>query len=140
MRGVTPAAYAAYKGIQPHQVTVTMMKGITAEIAADIGLTKYYRGTGLDELPWGPATDSLVDFGWGAGPGQAIRSMQRLIGARVDGVVGGETREKYARWVNELGWEGATDAVCRMRKAFYRQIAVGSQAKWLPGRQNRAEW
>lgn len=142
MRGVTPAALAAHKGVPPYTITEADMRAITPEIAADIGETKYYRGTGLDMLAWGPATAALVDFGWGSGPGQAVKSMQRLCGATADGVVGPRTVEAYAKWVNGLGWEQATRAVKDMRIAFYDLIISRNPAweMYRKGWHNRANW
>lgn len=142
MRGVTPAVLAAHRGVAVAGLTKGVMQSVTLEEAAEIGLTRFYRGTGLDLLPWGPATEALVDFAWGSGPGQAARSLQRMLGVVVDGVIGPITIDTYARWVAERGWEATTRAVRDMRVAFYdliirRNTALGV---YRQGWRNRANW
>jgi lysozyme family protein len=119
-----------------------MIKSVTLEEAAEIGVVRFYKGTGLDMLPWGPATEALVDCGWGSGPRQAILFAQRLCGATADGVVGPRTVEAYAAWVARVGWDHATREVCRIRKAFY-DLIIAKNPVWEMYRRgwyNRAEW
>lgn len=129
MRGVTPAVLAAHRGIPVGSVTADIMKTVTLAEAADIGLTRFYKGTGLDLLPWGPATAALVDIGWGSGPRQAVLFAQRLAGATDDGVVGAETIRLYTNWVARVGWEQATREVHRLRVSFYNLI-IARKPKW----------
>jgi len=142
MRGVTPAVLAAHRGIHPWDVTEEMMRSVTLDEAAEIGVSRFYAGTGLDQLPWGPATEALVDCGWGSGPRQAVLFAQRLCGASADGVIGPRTVEAYAAWVAKVGWEQATREVCRVRKAFY-DLIIQRNPVWEMYRRgwyNRAEW
>lgn len=143
MRGVTPAVLAAHRGLRPWEVTEAIMQSVTLDEAAEIGEMRFYRGTGLDLLPWGPATDVLVDIGWGSGPKQAILFAQRLAGEHDDGVVGPLTVAAYTRWVASVGWEQAVREVHRIRMDFYRLLGRQNPAKYgppQPGWKNRADW
>ena len=142
MRGVTPAVLAAHRGIAVQDLTRKMMHSVTLDEAAEIGLTRFYKGTGLDLLAWGPATEALVDFAWGSGPGQAARSLQRLLGVVADGAIGPITVDAYARWVAGQGWEAATRAVRDMRIAFYDLIIQRNPVLrvYRQGWYNRADW
>lgn len=142
MRGVTPAVLAAHRGIPHAEVTPEVMKAVTLTEAAEIGAVRYYKGTGLDLLAWGPATAALVDMGWMSGPTQAVKSLQRMIGVPADGAVGPVTTTAYAEWVRKAGWGPATDEVAAMRAAFYRRLAAnnGALAPFLTGWLNRAAW
>lgn len=142
MRGVTPAVLAAHRGVPATSVTEAMMKSISLDEAAEIGLMRFYRGTGLDLLPWGPATSALVDVGWGSGPRQAVLFAQRLSGAVADGYVGPETIRLYSNWVAQVGWEAATIAVNKMRREFY-DLIIRRNPVWemyRKGWMNRANW
>lgn len=142
MRGVTPAVLAAHRGVPAATITEADMRSVTLEAAAEIGENRFYKGTGLDQLAWGPATAALVDVGWGSGPRQAVLFAQRLSGAAADGVIGPETVAKYANWVRDVGWEKATRAVNRMRRDFYALI-ISRNPQWEIYRQgwnNRADW
>lgn len=143
MRGVTPSVLAAHRGIPAWQITEGIMRSVSEDEAADIGFTRFYKGTGLDLLPWGPATDVLMDIGWGSGPRQAILFAQRLAGVRDDGVVGPLTIASYTRWVAAVGWEQAVREVHRVRMDFYRLLGRQNPAKFgppQPGWKNRADW
>lgn len=142
MRGVTPNALAAHRGINADSLTPDDMKALSLDEAAEIGMTDFYQRPHFDMLEWGPATAALLDFGWGAGPGQAVKSMQRLVGANPDGGIGPLTASAYNVWITRIGWQGATQAVHDMRCAFYRQICNTNPSynQFLQGWINRADW
>lgn len=142
-RGVTPGALAAHRGVRPWTLTRDDMMSVTLDEAVDIGVKHYYEEPKLDLLPWGPATASVVDFGWMSGPYQAVLSTQRMIGARPpDGIIGPVTAARYSEWEGALGWNRATAAVHDMRATFYRYIAQvnPADAQYLQGWLNRDDW
>lgn len=143
MRGVTPAALAQHRGVPPWTLTPADMQAVTLDEAAEIGFKHYYVEPKLNLLRWGPATAAILDFGWGSGPYQAVLSMQRLIGAKPDGIIGTlETVPAYASWIARKGWDSATQAVHDMRADFYRHICVvnPANARFLQGWLNRDDW
>lgn len=143
MRGVTPDALAKHRGAPAWTLTPDIMKTVTLEEAAEIGFQHYYVEPGFSLLRWGPATAALLDFAWGSGPYQAVLSMQRLIGAKPDGIIGTrETVPAYATWIAALGWDKATVAVHDMRAAFYRYICEirPTNLQYLQGWLNRNDW
>lgn len=143
MRGVTPAVLAAHRRIPAGEITADTMRSVTLTEAAEIGLRRFYTGTGLDRLEWGPATDALVDFGWGSGPGQAVKSCERVLGINApDFKVGDDTVRLWAEAVAREGWQGWTRAICRMRQDFYDLICRlnGDLQQFRAGWRNRADW
>ena len=143
MRGVTPAVLASYRGVPVGSITKQTMLSVTLDEAASIAVAKFYNGTGLDRLPWGPATDVIVDFGWGAGPGQACRTIQRHIGVDPDGIIGPASKAAYSAWVNKCGsWEGAVRSFHIAREGFYDLICARNPAlmAFRAGWRNRSRW
>jgi len=142
MRGVTPLALAMHRGVQPWALTEADMRSVTLEEAGQIGLKHYYFEPRLALLTWGPATAAITDFGWGSGPGQAVLSMQRLIGVAADGEIGPVTVRAWQAWITAKGWRDATQAVHDMRAAFYRHICEINTAnqQFLTGWLNRDDW
>ena len=119
------------------------MRSVTLDEAAEIGrLHYYYAEPGLGKLSWGPATAAILDFGWGAGPRQAVLSTQRLIGVAADGAIGPITARTYEAWVSAQGWPAASERVRFMRSVFYRHICEINPAnqRFLQGWLNRASW
>ena len=142
MYGVTGPALAAHRGVDATTLTVADMQSVTLDEAAEIGLMNYYHGPRFDLLTWGAATAALVDFGWGAGPGQAIKSMQRLVGAPADGGLGPVTAAAYNGWLVRVGLPAALEAIRTMRRAFYLAVANAhpEDQQFLQGWCNRADW
>lgn len=142
MRGVTPAAWAAYTGRPVETITPAEMQAISLERAAELYEAKYFRGPGFDRLPWGPAIDVAADIGWGSGPARGIKILQACCGTIVDGAIGAQTLAAYGAWLKSLGHERAVEALRRARRAWYEHCvrAVPGNAKFLKGWLNRADW
>lgn len=142
MRGVTPAVLAKHRGVDVNTITPDIMQGVTTEEAADIGIELFYKAPHFDQLTWCTATAELLDFGWGAGAGQATKSMQRVIGVTADGILGPETTRDYNAWIGGSSWQSPANAIYNMRVAFYREIADEKPVlqKYLQGWINRAQW
>jgi len=141
MYGVTPGALATFLNVPAHTITLDRMKAVTLDEAVQIGLANFYRGPGWDRLPWCPAIEAAVDFGWGSGPARAIAVVQRLAGAVPDGTIGPATVDAVRAWLAR-GGDAATEALADARVAFYRAIPahVSNDGKftavWIP----RANW
>lgn len=105
-------------------VTRADMAALDFPTAVDIGLELYFREPGFDTLPWNPVTASVVDKGWGSGPGTAIDMLQEVIGASTAGGIGPETRAKYAAFLARNGEEVAAHLWCDKRIAFDTRLAT----------------
>lgn len=135
--GVTAAALADYRNTP--NITPKDIAALTIEEAIQVGLGLYYDRPGFDLCPWNPVTASWMDMGWGAGPGQATKLMQRMIGAGDDGVIGRYTVDAYEDYLVEWGLEQAAKNYAAVRLAFYEQIIKvrPSNAKYRNGWRNR---
>lgn len=131
--GVTGAALAAFRDCAT--ITAEDIACLTIDEAARIGMRLYYRRPHIDRLPWDPVIASLVDFGWGAGPGQAIRLLQRMIKVVDDGRIGPVTIAAYQKYIASYGVEEAARNWQAARDDFYRLIAKKRpiNAKYLRG-------
>lgn len=136
MHGVTGDVLERHLG---RPVTAADIKAVTLDEAADIAVEQFYAP--FKRLTWGPATGQLVDFAWGSGVGQAIKSMQRIVGANPDGAMGPETEAKYNAWYAATGEPAAGGRMYHMRSDFYNMLAQRPEyAQYLQGWLNRAAW
>lgn len=135
--GVTGAALAAYRGVPNGAITADVMKKLTLEEAADIGMKDYFYGPGLDKLRWGPAVASITDWGWMSGPRTAIRKLQKLAGTPDDGAIGPNTIRAVNRWLEARGAYAATRDVKLIKDAFFRSLG---QPQFLDGWLNRSAY
>ena len=136
--GVTPAALAQHRKVSAASITAAQMAALTMAEAVAIGRRAYYDAPGFAMLPWNRVTASVVDMGWGAGPGQAIKLLQRMIGVADDGKLGPNTARAYATWLEARQaeeWEG-------VRNAFYDRIIATrpANAKFRNGWRNRSAY
>ena len=139
-RGVTGAALAAYRGTA--LITPTDIAALTLQEAALIGCKLYYDVPDFDLLPWDPVVASIVDFGWGAGPVQAAKLLQRMIAVADDGKIGAYTVAAYRQFIASHGLDEAARQWQRVRDDFYRLIVARRpvNAKYLKGWMRRSAY
>lgn len=140
MRGITPAALAAYRGVPAHTITVADIKSVTPELASNILKQDYYDRPGYGRLPWCPLMESVMDHGINAGPSRATRMLQRMVGTPADGIIGPLTID--AVWNFLLNNQDAVDHYRNKRIAFYTRISrPGTKNhKFRKGWMRRATW
>lgn len=134
--GVTGATLARFRGAS---VTRADMEGLSIIEAIEIGFKLYFDWPDIDLLPWNPATASLLDMGWGAGPGQAAKLWQRMIGANDDGDIGPRSAEATLDYFANHGVEETARRWARVRNDFYELIIRRrpTNAKYRRGWRNR---
>ena len=87
--GVTQKVWEEWVG---HPVGEKEMRALTPAIVAPMYRKKYWDAVKADELPTG--LDYLMfDFAINAGPGRAIKTMQKAIGTTPDGAIGPKTMQ-----------------------------------------------
>lgn len=134
--GVTPGAVAMYRGVPVSSITRADIANLTRQEAIAIGVKNYYEQPGFAALPLNRVTLSIVDKGWGSGPRQAIKLLQRMIGASADGKIspGGETVQKYTAWLAGRSEEDAARQWAQVRIAFDSSLG---QPRFIRGWNNR---
>lgn len=132
--GVTPGAVAMYRGVPASSITRADIANLTREEAIAIGVKNYYEQPGLDKLPFNRVTLSIVDKGWGSGPGQAIKLMQRMVGVEADGKLGPATVAAYIAWLAGHSEEDAARAWADVRMRFDGSLG---QPRFINGWNNR---
>jgi len=138
--GVTGAALAAFRDCRT--ITARDIACLTIDEAVRIGIRLYYDRPHIDRLPWDPVIASLVDFGWGAGPGQAIRLLQRMIKVVDDGRIGPFTIAAYQKYIASYGVTETARHWRAARDDFYRLVATKRpiNAKYLRGWTRRSAY
>lgn len=140
--GVTPAALAKHRGVAVGGISRSAMASLTIDEAVDIAVASYYKAPRFDRLPWNRLTMSVVDMGWGAGPTQAIKLLQRMVGVPDDGKIGPQTVGAYNAFLTQHGEEAACWQWAFVRARFYASISANRPAniKYIVGWLNRTEY
>ena len=76
-RGVTAQALATRRKVDVSAITKATKAAFTLDEAGQIALLAYFYAPKRDKLPWNKWTASIFDMGWGAGPGQSVKLLQR---------------------------------------------------------------
>lgn len=131
-RGITPAALAEYRGVDPSSVTVDDIKGVTEQEARDIYQQNYYIKPRINELP-ANIQASVFDMNINAGR-NSIKILQRLAGVEEDGVLGSQT-------LKAIQEENITpNQYADARIEYYKRVVANDpdKKKYLNGWINRA--
>jgi lysozyme family protein len=140
--GVTAAALAKHRKVAVGSISRSAMSLLTLDEAVDVAIEGFYKGPRFNILPWDGLIASAVDFGWGAGPVQSIKLLQRLIAVADDGQLGPYSARAYAEYVASHGIEKSARAWADQRNSFYDLIVQRRpvNAKYLKGWKNRTAY
>jgi lysozyme family protein len=110
------------------------IRNLTLDDAEAIYKRDYYDPCKIDQITDSKLALHVFDFAVNAGVGRAIKHLQQVAGVTpADGLIG---RITLAR-VNSGDY---LNAFVADRKAYYRKIAVGKNAKFLPGWLHRVDF
>jgi lysozyme family protein len=138
--GVTAAVLARFRGCAA--IGRAEMAALTLDEAVRVGVRFFYREPGFDRLPWDATVASVVDFGWGAGPGVAVARLQAMVGAVADGCLGPATATAYRAHVAAHGLAAAANGWRDVRDRFYGALVRARPAdnRFLAGWQRRSAY
>lgn len=138
--GVTPMALAAHRKQPVSAITVAVMHALTIDEAATIALESYYYAPKLDLLTWSAPAAIIMDAGWGMGPSQAVKLVQRMLDITDDGQLGSATAAPFNALLARTGPEFLAGALWTIRDSFYEQIirAKPSLGQFEHGWDNRS--
>lgn len=130
--GVTKAVYEAYIG---HPVDEKTMRSLTPDMVKPIYKTRYWDACRCDDLPSG-VDYAVMDLGVNSGPSRAIKFLQEVVGAKVDGVLGPLTLDAVKKQMPTT----TVLALCDRRRDFIRSLGTYSTfGKGWEARINRVE-
>lgn len=100
-----------------HPVDEKAMRALTPELVSPMYKRKYWDAVKGDELPDG--LDYLMfDFAINAGPGRAIKTMQKAIGTTPDGAIGPKTMQA----LKEMNPTQLIEKFSVEKESFYRSL------------------
>lgn len=114
-RGVIQRVYDSYRGRRG--LAKRSVRYIEDNEVREIYRKQYWDAVRGDDLPMG--VDLAVwDFGVNSGPTRAVKYLQKVIGARIDGVIGEATLEALERHDPV----DVVQKICRERQSFVRGL------------------
>ena len=112
--GITGHVLAANRG---EPVTIEDVRNLTIEEADKIYKTQYWDTVRGDQLPAG-VDYCVFDYGVNSGPSRAIKSLQKSLGVRADGVIGPMTMAA----LNVADRIKVISDICHERWAFMKTL------------------
>lgn len=113
--GITRKTLSAWRG---QTVSVADVKALRRAEAEKIYRARYWASIAGDWLADGIDL-AVFDFAVNSGPKKAAKHLQRLVGAKVDGIIGGMTLAAVAR----VSREHVITGLCRKRLSYLTQLA-----------------
>lgn len=101
---------------------IAAVKTVDRQEAAAIYRAKYWQALHCDELPAG-VDYAVLDYGVNSGIKRAAKVLQGIVGAKVDGVVGGMTLAAVAR----MDPEKLISQLCAERLGFLQRLVTWSR-------------
>lgn len=96
---------------------IAAVRAVTRDEAAAIYKARYWDSLRCDDLPAG-VDYAVFDYGVNSGIGRAAKVLQRIVGAKADGIVGGMTLAAVAR----MDPVKIIDALCEQRLGFLQGL------------------
>ena len=125
--GITPQVYAEYKGTSVDNLQPEDIKNITEQEAREIYKDKFYNRTRIKDINDENLRANVFDMGLNAGPRNAVKIIQKLLGAKEDGILGPQTLKK----LNSVGVDN--NVYSDKRLEYYKSITDSTpneQVSW----------
>ena len=136
-KGVT---IATFRSVYGKTKTVTDLKNMSDAQWLHIFKVYFWDRWRADEIKSQSIANILVDWVWASGA-YGVRNVQKLLGVKVDGVVGPKTIAAVNNYPG--GARALFDKIKLARTAFINSIAVGTQVRYRRGwarRLNGIQW
>ncbi|WP_299116876.1 glycoside hydrolase family 108 protein [uncultured Winogradskyella sp.] len=136
--GISAPVYEDYLNRYPTESDMRNMKKSTAD---SIYKSLYWDKVKASQILSQPVANLLVDFAVNSGVPTAVKKLQDLLNYKfsknlaVDGIIGPLSLNA----INSVDSKTLFNEFKEVRKQFYKNIAVGSQAKFLSGWLKRLE-
>lgn len=122
-----------FRSVYGKDKTVADLKAMTEEQWDYIFRTRFWDKWKADGIDCQGIANLLVDWLWASGS-YGIKLPQRILGVKIDGIVGPKTLEAINGFDNQ---ELLFRELHAEREAFFRRIATGAKKKFLKGWLNR---
>lgn len=116
--GVTKKTWEAWT---KRTASVADMKALTPDAVAPLYRKNYWLAAGCDFLPE-PLALCVFDFAVNAGPARAVRYLQRLVGAKDDGIPGSKTMIAVEAFIKAQGLAEAVKQYQDKRIGYYQSL------------------
>lgn len=120
--GITQATYDVYN--ERTKKEKRDVSEATLGDARDIAYDDYYALMRLPKLKNTAIKKVLFDYGFSSGPGTAIKSLQEVVGAKVDGILGPKTIKKMQKYSDDNGEDGLIDALLSSREEHLQNLVT----------------
>lgn len=125
--GVTQTALDAWR--KSKNLPLKSVKDIDVEEAYHVANEEYFQKPKIDLLPESTA-DAIFDFGYNASPRKAISSLQEVIGAKADGIIGNETLGKLNDYINTYGEKPLIKNIIEKQQSHYNKLIKDNPDKY----------
>lgn len=124
-KGVTINTWRGYCAKKGKPATIETLKAMTTSEWEEIFKTMYWDALRLDKVTDQNVANIMVDWAWASGVGTAARQLQKLVGVKVDGIIGNKTLAA----VNSTSGLPLFGRIKQMRLLFVKSIAKNDKSQ-----------
>lgn len=122
--GITRRTLARWRKVAPWwRLPKSAVRTLGRSEAERIYKSLYWDRCAGDRLPAGLDL-AVFDFAVNSGPQRAVKTLQKLVGARPDGIIGDLTMSALRKRIAEIGIAGLIDALCGKRLGFLQRLSA----------------
>lgn len=124
--GITQKTLDAYN--KKYNKPMTDVRTIKPEYAKNIAKSEYFDAPGYGNYPTNIAA-ALFDFGFNAGTGRSTQLLQKIVGAKPDGINGPKTQALVNNYISKFGEQALLQNFTDGIKNHYVNITNGEDPK-----------
>lgn len=107
------------------------VKDITQDDAKHIAKQAFFDAPGISNLPDRTAA-AAFDYSINSGPHQAIKDLQRAVGAKPDGIMGPQTQGKIEKYIAQNGEDALLENYIGQRQELMQTLITRNPKKYGP--------
>lgn len=126
--GVTQSAFDAYA--QENNIPVKSVNDLKLGDVSKFYEEKYWKQPKISELPSEKVAALVFDYGVNAGTGTAVKSLQKIVGSKSDGVIGKKTLAAVNEYIAKHGEQELAERIISDREDHYVNLVNSNPDKY----------
>lgn len=126
-RGISQQTYDSWakQNDKPKKSVMELTYGETK----DFYESEFYKRPKIDKL-LGKVRMNVFDYGVHSSPVKAIQDLQKIVGAKPDGIIGPKTLAKVEKYVAKYGEKGLSMKILQSRASYLSELVAKDPVKY----------
>jgi lysozyme family protein len=126
--GVTQNTFDAYT--KENNIPSKDVKDLNFGDVRNFYQKEFYEKPKIFDIPYKKIKSMVFDFGVNAGTPTAIKTLQKIVGTKADGIKGNKTNNAISKYVEKYGEDDLYDALVQARIEHYQNLVKSNPDKY----------